>query len=484
MNYMHYVFRDMESRWGMARDFALGGKNVINPGRQVNKFSKLRPGGSYGPSGANYDWEGTSFYLWKDLNESDRSYYERCRRQVHIPIFGPMVNIFKAGIFRVEPSRTIDQALIAFRQNVDQIGTNINTFTMESLGWGLVFGRYHSIVLRGTDNEPVLHRVSPLNLVDWHINQTGMFEWIKIRVPYEKSRMPGEPIEQAYRYYIITETTVETWESNGDLIETYEHGMDEVPIATLWTVNERTMDCESPISSALDGDRMILNRMSVLDNLERYAGFPIFLWPEAEGTSRSTEQPHGPEFAQTYDPEAGKPEVISPDSSHAIGIWERTLQIIEAIRDSAGVLRGAAEGSKELRSAAALSAESENKRNRMSEWSSATEEYEIQIWRLVEKLKPSRERPVISYARDFNLRAIQSQINDLTQLAASRVVPRLSLAIYASGILSAAAKEAGVPDSEIERMRAYFRDYVIGLERQFKTSPPEITEAANGSQGV
>lgn len=476
---VHQDYAAMAGRWIMAHDFWRGGKWVLEPGHLSSFYYTSRAGVSQTPEldsgiarsslGAEWFRADSSAYLWKHASESTQEYEERCARAVHIPVFSRVIDIYSAGILRAPPKRENAAAWAGYHADVDLAGTDYDAFISDALNLALAFGRVHAITdvvpLEGdapitmgdqlrSGIRPYTYLVTPLSLVDWALDDRGRFLWAVIAESSDEQRAPGERQKKSrMRYRVWTRDGWTLWTETEKRreyapIAQGKHNVGEVPIATLWTSRSKAMACESPFADVLDGDRRLFNKYSELDTLERYCGFPVLAIPEAPD-KQTGPLDLGPARAFTYDSGAGgSPSWLSPDPTHARDGWSRLLEQIFAFRFTSGASRSQ-ERSLEERGAAAISAESEDKRNMMSRWASAVEEFDAATHRHGAKWIGADEPKRATYTRNFDLRAIASQINDVVQLASAKAVAGPTMAALVKPIVAKILAEHGEDKAQI-----------------------------------
>lgn len=478
---VHQDYAAMAGRWQMANDFWRGGKWVLEPDHissfyytsrsGVSQTPEMEPGLARQALGSEWYRADSSAYLWKHSSESTGEYEERCARAVHIPVFSRVIDIYSAGILRTPPKREgVVGTWEQFHANVDLAGTDYEAFISDALNLALAFGRVHALtdmdpvagdppatlqeqIAQGTRPHTVL--VTPLDMVDWEIDDLGRFLWVVLAETAPDSRAPGQKQKKpALRYRVWTRDSWAIWsdvEKRGRFKPEAEgkHQIGEVPISTLFTARSKAMACESPFADVLDGDRRLFNKYSELDTLERYCGFPVLAIPEA-GDKQTGPLDWSPTRAFSYDGTAGgSPSWLSPDPTHARDGWSRLLEQIFAFRFTSGASRSQ-ERSLEERGAAAIGAESEDKRNMMSRWASAVEEFDAAIHRHAAKWLGADQPKRATYSRNFDLRAIASQINDVVQLASARAIAGPTLAALVKPIIAKILAEHGEDKKQIE----------------------------------
>lgn len=499
----HPDYLRMFSRWRMQWDFWRGGINVLAPDWPATSIRWGVPivtdddaaegSGGLDPeqprSGSAYEWRSgeANSYLWKHPRETLHEYQERQARQDHLSLFQSIVNIFVSGILLTgaEYKPPVDKPPWSeYHANADLVGTDFSSFVRQALSIAIAMGRCHAITDRpssGAANSRLEeeHRgdrtysylITPLELVDWELDDKGRFIWAKVRevdTSQDSWRSPtDETLDTHWQYRVWHRDWWELFRSprpdkKPDLLAKPEdakwfraeaafHSVGEVPIATLYAGKDgrpTAMDTESPLSDVADADRKVLNRQSELDELERSQAFALLAIPETEsGPAGGVDI--GPFRAFTYPSEAGAPDYVSPDQQILAGKAERIANSLHVIRQLAGAGRGRAEFSKEERSAASLTLESSEKQNLMAWWAGSTQEFDIAVHRQVAKWEGNDNPPVASYDRNFDLRTVSSQIADLVQLAQVKVLTPV-LAALSKPIVARILRVAGVSEDQVD----------------------------------
>lgn len=521
----HPDYDKMFLRWKMQWDFWRGGLNVLQPDYPATAIRYgLVVEDPVGVTGteedpetprriSNYEWRTgrANSYIWKHPRETRNEYEERQARQDHYPLFQSIVNIFVSGILRTGATyagpSVIEQPWVEYHENVDLCGTNFESFIRQALSIAVSMGRCHAITDRPSSGEGAMSRfeeesrgerayswlVNPLDLVDWQLDLQGRLSWARVREPDDSKESHRGPSEGAlspwWQYRIWYRDSWELWRTprensdplmdpTGDNGVTWtrvaagEHGIGEVPIATLYAGKDgrpSAWDTESPLSDVADADRKLLNRQSEMDELERAQAFALLAIPEAEsGPSGGVDI--GPFRAFTYPSEAGAPTYINPDQTILKGKQERIADTMHIIRQLAGAGRGRAEFSKEERSAASLSLESSEKQNLMAWWAGSTQEFDIAVHRHAAKWEGLESWPVASYDRTFDLRAISSQIQDLVQLSSVAVL-RPAMSDLAKPVIARILREAGVSQDKVDEAIRLVEEEAAKLDAEEPAGP-------------
>ena len=393
-----------------ARDFFEGGRRVLEPGYEVYSSSEQVPIYAQDDMGrytrdviryASFPYP-VSSYLHKDVTEAGFKFEDRCRRAYHIPVFRPVIDILTVGALKDEPDREFSPTFDTLVEDVDLKGTPMQAHMRGVLAKGLAFGRMHGLVnmtssstgrlLSAYDQieggvRPYVTPVSPLDIIDWEFDDRGELLWVVIQDVMRPDRKPLEnecstvPIYRVWTrstWYIVTDGSEDKYEP----LAAGDNPTGVVPLANFYTTPNRDWECESPLASLLDFDQALLNRISLIEKIERYAGFPLLLLPQDENGSTAP-LILGPDKALSVPPNGKDPAYISPPDEHAQGQWNRSKEILEAVRNGVLALGDVGSVRQEVRSGAQIDASQTSRNNFLVAYAEECESYENEIYRLV-----------------------------------------------------------------------------------------------------
>lgn len=482
----HPDYVRMARRWQMALDFWRGGLSVMSPDYEVAQARFAVPQTTTSDTSAvdivpgraeqEYTWYSSPnhSYLHKHDRETLEEFHERQIRQSHLPLFQYVVNIYSSGILRSGPEdKPTTGWWREYYDDVDGAGTSMDAFRHEKLALALTFGRIHVITDRAA-GQPAVNRLqqqlagdrawsyllTPLDLVDWCLDERGRFVWVIVRESAPDLRSPGEAYGEIgcqYRVWTQADWTLYRQVTSDDgkawaVAGSGKHGAGEVPISTMWACRvgrTKSMACESPLCDVLDFDRSFLNDLSEANEIDRAQAFAFLAWPEVEGSPIGTIEV-GPWRGASYPAQAGPPTYVAPPYEIADSRWRRAQEKLFVVRQLAGASRGKAEYSKEERSAAALDVEAEDKRNQMAWWASEMEESDRHQLRLVSLVQGVDGQPEPRYPRRFDVASVTQQISDLVQISAVAAVPVAAAAEMARPIVERILREAGAGPESID----------------------------------
>lgn len=444
-------------RWEMAFDFWRGGLCVLDPDHaatQVLYGDEVVDGTKPvdDPSRTTYQWSTVweNSYLFKHQRETRDEYEDRHRRCVNLPLFQYTVNVLAAGVLRALPQREIpgDSRWKEIHGDIDMAGTDVEAFMRRALSLALVFGRMHAVCDRvafeslaasrleqeARGERAYTYLITPLDLVDWDLDDNGNFKWAVVHESPLVVRRPGiaterPKVRQRYRvwypdHWVLwegrdTEGQVEASEAKFRPIQMDVHDVGRVPIETLYCTRmpmAAGMACETPLPDVLDLNRHLVNELSELNETDRLQAFSQLAIPVGDGAFIAGID-LGPKRAFQYPASDGEPHYLDPNPQHPAGRWERISEKVHTGRQLAAISRGKAEYSKEERSASAIAIESEDKRNQLAWWCRALEGFDNGVHSCLAAWEGLSESPKATYALDFERKDVMVECQELQTLS-------------------------------------------------------------------
>ena len=506
----HPVWLRYYKRWVMGYDMYRGGIHVKLPsiGGTMGR-ERVRGSSSTDAADAGYEppeplkadavmqWVDklNNTYLFRHDRETTEEFRERRRRVYNWAIFQWAVNILTSGVLKVGANREGSQSdpWSYFLRDVDLNGTNMDHHVSHTLALALAFGRMHAIVDRPFFEDVAPNRkaqvdrgerafarmVTPLDLVDWAIDENGQFSWVTIREDALDTRRPGDRLHKPrdqYRVWYPDHWVLYTVHGDPVPLEgggigvsnqpqdatRYEetrsgsHPAGRVPLATIYACrpfeSKPSMACESPMADMLDLNRYVLNKLSEVDEIDRLQAFSLLTLQEEMGGGDGGDIEVGPQRSLPYPAGMDRPDYISPDGSMAQGIFDRLKGNVFMARQMTPIGRGNAEFSMEERSAEALTNEKEDRNNWLATLAAACAEFEEDETGLV--MAYDGGSPLkIAYPRTYDVRGTMAQIQELGQLVqSSNVLSPLAEAALTKPIVSKKLKEHGKDEAEIAKV--------------------------------
>jgi len=482
------------SDWTVAWDVYRGGRHVLRPGRSVGRFRFLRQTSEAGvttPAEAArtqtpFDFAANTFsYLQPFVRETPNEFSDRASRAVHYPVFRHVSDIYVTATLRTPPKRGDGTAKPepwqSYWRDVDLAGTNVDPFWSTALTTALVYGKALVVTdkprfpTEATTRAEQLDRgeraysyiVAPTQLVDWLLDRNGRFIWAVLREDMPEERSPGEDQpDRACRYRVwhpdrwelfeaVTVDGVAHSQSEWKLVATGAHSVGEVPIAVLYArrgyESRRTLESDGVLSDLVDIDRAIFNHLSELFSQMTAQAFGQLFLP-VDDASQVPNIETGVHRYVGYHAEFGQPLMLGPDAAVLKFKESFIASMIAIARQLSNVSRGRAEFSKEERSAATLSLESQDKNNVVASLAAQTEEADRSTAKHVAAYEGVAEDaiPQAHYSRDVSLKALQQQLNDATSLD-KLSVPIDAMVELLKPLYVRAMREAGQDHDAIER---------------------------------
>jgi hypothetical protein len=317
-------------------------------------------------------------------------------------------------------------------------------------------------------------------VLDWDVTENGTLRWVKIREKDNIPRAPWEPHPtniDPYRYRVWYhdhwELMKQVTPDKAERMDAGQHPVGEVPVSILYarrSQEQRTaMIADSMLADLVNIDRSIFNQLSLVLEQVYLQCFNILMVPD-DGTGGATLN-IGAATAMTYNPQLGPAIMLAPDVAVIDVQWRLIENFLGWARNLAGVSRGRAEFSKEERSAATLTIESEEKQNQIASLAAAAEEFDLQLHRHVAKWEGLSEEqtPSVSYTRDVSIKALNDQIRDATNLAtlAETVgADKSGLIELIKPIVTRAMQEHGLGNEALQRAMVKFEKVLPQIVEQ------------------
>ncbi len=439
IQYQHPEYGRHWWMWELARVSYVGGREYLRPTRlsidfQYPEIKQVNDNGVLTPLVMS-QVRTYSYLLHRQSKEQPWEYENRVNRASYTNFFAPIINALVSEVMKQTPTRTGDDQMKAFWDAcTEDRDRSFDSEMRDGLTWANVYGVYHAIIDQDPDDTaagPYMYWVSPLDIIDWSMDDDGCYEWVKQFIYAEAPRKWDEPITPLFQYRVWSKDFIRTYQtsaSGGTEKQIDERpntlkddeGEGVVPIIPLYS--KRDKDASFPNGIPIVGDlakaaNQVFNLQSWLMQILSDQTFGQLVIPSTQidkiqlGTSR----------AVGFDPlNGGKPEYISPDPENARVIAEQIMQEIERSRSVIGIGRGRAETSKQQASADALELESEGKKAVLGDIAESAQDFERRVAKVVTMFRtatPAKE-PYIQYPREFDIRSLQQAIDEAIALEA------------------------------------------------------------------
>ncbi len=368
--------------------------------------------------------------LYRHSREKEWEYHNRTKRAYYFNFVQSIVDMLVSHATKRAATRGGDEMFSKWITGVDEARTTtIDQYMREGLRWSRVMGIYWTCMDAAPSDSPgaanpYLYWVSPLDILDWETDSEGNIEWLKQFVGVTKSRAWNEPLIQRFQFRIWSKTDVKTFETDdkgvGEVVVpglTRAHGLGRVPFIPLYAKVDKSLPVfggTSPIEDLAKGANTVFNINSLLDEIRNKQTFSWLAVPtkHIDTLQMGVNTAFGYDATQTG---GARPEYLAPDPEQARVLMESGGQVLEQLRQSVGVGRGRQEGSMQKSSGEALELESEDKRTILGDIAASGEDFERRLYDLYSRFRssaPAREKVSIQYPREFDVRALQQELDE------------------------------------------------------------------------
>ncbi len=418
--------------------------------------------------------------LFRHDREKDWEFWNRQKRAHYHNFVRTVVNMLVSHATKREPTREGDQILKDFWEGVDQKRTtDIDNFTKYGLRWAAVKGIMWACVDRkskdqGGDGNPYAYWVSPLDILDWDVDDDGNIRWLKQFCYSEAERDWSRPIQQRYEFRIwypgkveIHKTDVTGVETVGGQkiprlsnigVETRPTGIDKVPFVPLYSVRDEDQLFPDGTALAADlckGANHVYNLGSLLSDILYKQTFSWLVIPDknVDTLQMATSTFFG------YDPQgsSAKPEYVSPDAKQAEVILAAITQHIEQMRQAIGVGRGRQESSRMPTTADGMELQNEDKRSILYDIATEAEAFERRLVDMVQLYRFPNATPTsaaddavrIQYQREFDLRTLGEEVDEALSFKSLGLSPEINLEMAAQLVRR---RFSGMPQDKLDEL--------------------------------
>jgi hypothetical protein len=316
-------------------------------------------------------------HLLKHPKERFVAYNRRLERAIYLNHVRVIVDtyasqLFKMPIVRPLPAGRGGEVLGGFWDDITYTGVSADEFYEETLqnglqaGWSVVLIDRHEpdgqIVSRAQEQaagrRPVAQRIDPLDLVDWHVDQRGEFEWAMVREWHPAQRKaPTDPYmgdlerfrlwtrEGWILYRVELEDADEGAQADGPQyryveLESGTHPCGEVPLVIGYFGRRRNREpiAESFIKDLAPLARRLLNLVSLIDEQINQHVFNLLV--VGDRTFQTLKQVNfSPAGVLPWSKDEGQPFYLAPDVGQISVLRDEISKTESAIRFLSGIGR-------------------------------------------------------------------------------------------------------------------------------------------------
>jgi len=395
-------------------------------------------------------YEGGSSYLrsgnlFRYVKEPEIAYNERLKRAAYYNYCAPIIDIYNAHLFRQGAVRvTDDPELVAFFEDVDGLGTTMDTFMKEVQCMAQIFGKYHVAVdlpapevepasmqaQREMGLRPYLVKLDPRDLVNWQLDDSGRLVWARIRERVSEGDDPFEGAEDEWRFRTWTRAEWFLHTLDGQPIARGEHGLGVVPIATLYdrSSKSRPFTGLSTIEDIALINRQINNWASSLDEFILKQCFSHLFYPEGmfESADRNELVEFGMNNATAFPSDAQHlPFYLSPEVAPGKFIQEQIIWAVGEIYRLARLENAAGRQVHQQASGIAKAFDFQETNQTLADKAARCEACEREIVGFVQRWRAKADYQfTVNYGRDFNIRSADEQLQEALSTIRIPGVPR------------------------------------------------------------
>lgn len=443
-----YCHPEFLNRWWW-REFGrvsyVGGRDYLQPTRLTVEFQEPTFAADRDDRGRLVqDGTRTRSYpslLFRHPRERETEYFNRRKRAHYHNFVRSTCNMLVSHATKRAVTREGDPLLDEFWRGVDyRRQKSIDAFTRDGLRWAQVMGITWACVDNDPRNPrmPYAYWVSPLDILDWEVDGYGELIWLKQFVSVEAPRSWNQPVRPLYQFRIWTRDSVTTWQTdeNGGSqrsLGTVNHGVGKVPFVPLFSIRDEQVsfpDGQPLLIDLCKGSNHVFNLSSLLSDILYRQTFSWLAIPDPNVDTIQIGL--GTAFGWNPGLNGGEPKYISPDADQARVLMEAADREIERMRQAVGVGRGRSDGSREQASADAIELESEDKRSILADIATEAEDFErrlAEMARAYRTASPSQSTR-IEYAREFNVRALQQDIDECLSIRKLFVAPEVDVEMF------------------------------------------------------
>lgn len=392
------------------------------------------------------DTTATKSLLFRHEREEEWEFFNRQTRAHYDNIVRTVANSLVSHATKKGPLRDGDAQIEKFWEGVDlKRSKSIDTFVKEiavqadvqDIMWACVDCRSTE---QGGDGVPYTYPVSPLDILDWDVDDNGELLWLKQIILCYPRRAFNEPVTLKFRFRVWERKVVTTYQTdlaggNQETIATDTNPIGVVPFLPFYSIRDDA--AIFPSGTARLGDfckaaNHVYNLKSLLSEICYKQNFSLLLIPDKNVDKVQL----GVSAAMGYDAQranGAEPKFISPDPDQARVLIEAIQSTIEQERQGLGIGRGRQESSMQKSSEGALELESDDKRSILVDIADECQDFERRLVAMANRYRSqaasAEATEKIQYPTDFDTRSLEAEIDEALSLRKLQMSPEVDLEV-------------------------------------------------------
>ena len=396
-----------------------------------------------------YDVRKLQSFLWPFNREEVDDYDQRVIRAFRVNLCRPIVDAFTALVYSKPVRREAPTAPVLAQvwQDVDLTGRDVDAWMAEGVAGAQVTGHMLAVpdlvaeraapdtaILSRADQivagvRPVVYWYSPLEMVDWELDDLGRFMWAQFAEvsDVDRARPAGAASDSPVRYRTYFRNH---WEIAGDgtcgvcgaanVGDFGTHPFGKVPVYVLYRRRQPgTMDPVgvAALEDIAPADREIFNLMSQRQSLLYEVNFPFLAVPDPDRTLNRMDISTHRAFGYSPRDGGGPPGYVSPPVDSVRVIDEQIAALLLNVRAVSGLSRGVADQSIAARSGDALMVETQDKAAMVRALAKNAESFERDLWSDVAAAMGQELLPeAIHYPERYDVRSLGDDLDEAERL--------------------------------------------------------------------
>lgn len=445
--YTNPVYRDRSWWREFGRISYLGGREYAEPANitiknQTSTFIKNEVDGVTSTKELTNETSIASM-LFRHERETESSYFNRRQRAYYNNVVRTAANALVSHALKLKPTRKGDDLEQKFWSGVDPfrsmamdkfVKRGAQMAEVQGIMWACVDQRPTK---NGGDGIPYAYWVSPLDILDWDVDEFGNIIWLKQFGLVTTRRRYDEQAVHRFRFRIWERRGITTWETNiqgGDVknMGSVPNEIGVVPFVPLYSIREE--DSLFPDGHARLGDfckaaNHCYNMGSLLAEICYKQTFSWMIFPSKDVDVLQTGTGSGLGW-DAKESGGAMPQFVSPDAEQARVLMETIRDVLEQARQGIALGRGRQEGSMEKSTAEALELESEDKRSVLQDIAEECQDFERRLVMMFNRYRNKVDldaQPTIAYQMRFDTRSFKAEIDEALAMEKLMLSPEVKL---------------------------------------------------------